>query len=339
MNITRVFTGKQFQRFDVAGVWNNKLIGKWDINSTNVDDGRPATLDLSKGPDQTPVSANINPFVRSAQVLAQPYQDAVVYVAMKPVDGWLYPVAKSGVTFNTTSTPRTVVLEDPLGPKSLKYVGVNHINENGIYGNCMDTSIGRCRWDLDGKLVEKGFNYASILPNGEKLDLAWCQENVPLPAGYMMGGGAYLPNSKWVTGQFYTQNTDGSRGGDYHAFIIDPSGTVPDAKLFMPCDDWSSSRVLDVSLDGRYVALRTKSIDPNYLRVTDYTWIVDTATDTHYDLKKLLGLDKWLAYQVTDVDFLNDGTNKFVTTSVSFEGIGTTNFQQVFPIDLWDGLD
>jgi hypothetical protein len=48
MNITRIFTGQQFQKFDVAGVWNNKLIGKWDINATNVDDGRPATLDLSK---------------------------------------------------------------------------------------------------------------------------------------------------------------------------------------------------------------------------------------------------------------------------------------------------
>ena len=66
--------------------------------------------------------------------------------------------------------------------------------------------------------------------------------------------------------------------------------------------------------------------------------MVDTATDTHYDLKKLLGLDPWLAYQVVDVDFLQDGTNRFVTTSVSFEGIGTTNFKQVWPIDLWDAL-
>lgn len=344
MAITRIFTGKQFQKFDVGGVWNNKLIGKYDIDSTNVDNGRPATLDLSKGPDQTPVVASISPFVRNASPLAQPYKDAVVYVAMKQVGNWPYPVAKSGVTFDMTTNPRTLVLEDPVGPESFGYVGVNHINETGIYGSMLVTnpdrtsSSVRLKWDLNGKFLEKGFDYSCILPNGEKLDLAWCNENVPLPAGYVMGGGAYLPNSKWVTGMFYTANTDGSRSTVFNGFVVDPTGTVPDAKLFLPCADWSMSRVLDVSPDGRFVALRCKSIDPNYKSTTDYTWMVDTATDTHYDLKKLLGLDPWLAYQVVDVDFLQDGTNRFVTTSVSFEGIGTTNFKQVWPIDLWDAL-
>ena len=344
MAITRIFKGKQFQKFEVGGIWNNKIIGKYDIDATNVDNGRPATLDLDKGPDQTPVVASISPFVRSANPLAQPYKDAVVYVAMKQVGNWPYPVAKSGVTFDMTTNPRTIVLEDPIGPDSFNYVGVNHINETGIYGSVMmanpdrTSSNIRCKWDFNGKLVEKGFDHSCILPNGEKLDLAWCNENVPLPAGYVMGGGAYLPNTKWVTGMFYSANTDGSRSTEFHAFVVDPTGTVPDAKLFLPCADWSMSRVLDVSPDGRFVALRTKSIDPNYLRTTDYTWMVDTATDTHYDLKKLLGLDPWLAHQVVDVDFLQDGTNRFVTLSTTFENMGTTNMKQIWPIDLWDAL-
>lgn len=336
MNITRVFTGQQFQKFQVFGAWNNKLVGIWDTNSTNIDDGRPATLDLAQGPSQTPVAVNFSPFVRSANCACQPWNGHMTFNAMKPVKDWLYPAAKAGVVLDITTNPRVIALEDPLGPASTRQLAANHINENGIYGRSLDKTIGRCRWDFDGKLVEKNLDYVCIMPNGEKLDLNWCNSNVTLPDGYYMGGGDYLANSGWVVGQFYT---NGSNGTIYHGFIVDPTGTVPDAKLFLPCDDWSRSRVLDVSPDGRFVALRTLSIDPNYLKPTDYTWIVDTATDKHYDLKKLLGLDPWLAYQVVDVDFLNDGTNRFVTSSVSFEGIGTTSLKQVHPIDLWDGLE
>ena len=120
-----------------------------------------------------------------------------------------------------------------------------------------------------------------------------------------------------------------------HGFIVDPSGKVPGAKFFLPCDEWESSRVLDASLDGRFVALRTVGFDKNYNTKTDMTWIVDTFTDTKYNLKVLLGLNPWLAYQVYDVDFAKDGTNRFVTTSVSLSDDGK---QMIDVIDLWDAL-
>ena len=324
MGNKRIFTGDRNQKFTIRGIWNNKVLGAYDIDPTYIPDLRPALIDLDKGPNQAPVVFDIKPFVRGGGNFYSPKKDTMCFQGMLQRAG-------GGVVFDMTTNPKVVVMENP-SPGSLRMYGCSYVDETGVYGNSFDSSVGGCKWDFSGKLLQKNLNWVRKLPTGEPFTSDWCQRNVTLPNGYDRGFGNYDENSGWVFG---SMQAIGSTDMKYHSFIFDPTGKVPGGKFFLPCDEWESSRVLDASIDGRFVALRTVGIDKNYNTKTDMTWMVDTFTDTKYNLKELLGLDPWLAYQVYDVDFCKDGTNRFVTTSVSKSEDGK---QMIDVLDLWDPL-
>jgi len=317
---TRIFqTVGTMQELMVGGVFNNKVIGSFDINPTNKDWSRPAWMEIQA--NSTPVTlTDMTPFVPNywgdliARVQSWTYKDNACGVSMAKVSSSPFPVAKAALYKDITTNPKVILCEDPISPTNNQQVSASLINEFGVYGgySVYDTTTRtsttvRCHWGFDGKLISKGHNYVCMTAAGP-INQAWVDANFTVPAGWVARG--FQPVKQFIFVGLNALMDDGSVNNDIVGFaLIDPSGVAP-TRLVLPGgflangERWMRASVTSVSDDMRYCTFRYVGRNPSTLKWNEPGAVAfDLQTGTMYFLKDLLGLDPWTAYKVTDADF------------------------------------
>jgi hypothetical protein len=326
MTKTRIFQVNQLQQdFLVGGVFNNKLIGSWDLNPTNKDWSRPSWMEIKA--NSTPVSVtNMAPFTPnywgdlSARVLCQTFRDNACGVSTYKAEGAAFPGAKAALYKDITTNPKVILCEDPIGPKSTGYVAAGLINEFGVYGSYMSPDpdnpralkTSRVHWDFDGKIISKNHDYVAITAAGP-LNQSWVDANFTAPSGWIVAG--FSPIKQFVLISLNKLNDDGTANKDFNGFaILDPTGVAPDRFCLPTGPEWRKARALSVSDDMRYCTFAYIGYNATNLKWDEGARAFDFETEQLYDLKVILGLDPWTAYKCVDADFTE--TNGLVCTSL-----------------------
>ena len=317
---TRIFQVIQLQQdFIVGGVFNNKIIGSFDLNPTNKDWSRPAWMEIQA--NSTPVAVNdMTPFVPNywgdliARVQCWTYKDNACGVSSYKVPGQAFTTTKAALYKDITTNPKVILCEDPIGPQNNQAVQAGSINEFGVYGGysvydpiAKTSNTVRCHWDFDGKLISKGHDYVVKCASGP-INQAWVNANFTAPTGWVARGLA--PVKQFIYVGLNALMDDGSVNNDIVGFaLIDPSGVAP-TRLVLPGgflangERWMRASITSVSDDMRYCTFRYVGRNPATLKWNEPGAVAfDLQTGTMYFLKDLLGLDPWTAYKVTDADF------------------------------------
>lgn len=317
---TRVFSVVQLmQEFIIGGIFNNKIIGSFDINPTNKDWSRPAYMEIKA--NSTPVTVNdLTPFVPNywgdliARVQCFTFRDHACGISSLKVSGQAFTSIKAAIYKNITTNPKVILCEDPIGPLSNSAVNANTINEFGVYGgysvydpNTKTNNTVRCHWDFDGRLVSKGHDYVCITSAGP-INQAWIDANFSAPKGWVARG--FQSVKQFIFVSLNALMDDGSINNDIVGFaVVDPSGIAP-IRFVLPGgflsngEKWLRASITSVSDDMRYCTFRYLGRNPITLKWNEPGAVAfDMETNTMFFLKDLLGLDPWTAYKVTDADF------------------------------------
>lgn len=340
MTKTRIFQVNQLQQdFIVGGVFNNKLIGSFDLNPTNKDWSRPAWMEIKA--NSTPVTVNdMTPFVPNywgdliARVQCWTYRDNACGVSSVKVPGQAFTSTKAALYKNITTNPKVILCEDPIGPLNPGMVSASLINEFGVYGgytvpdpdNPRALKTIRVHWDFDGKIVSKGHDYVALSSAGP-INMNWVNSNFITPTGWVARG--VQPVKQYFVIALNALNDDGSvNNGIYGFAIVDPSGVAPD-RFCLPGgvaagEQWLRASITSVSDDMRYCTFRYVGFNSAANRWNEGVRAFDLETNTMFDLKTLLGLDPWTAYKVTDADFTENYDLVCTNTDVVKDGSGAT---------------